>query len=105
MNKRLANTIINNYNYTDLLRTAIDIALKQTYLQIKVILVDDGGSKRNNFICINKVANNLFPIGLGTYLRGGVEVKSYKFVNSYLSSFIAEKIDINMKAFYRHIKL
>lgn len=45
MNERpLASIVVNNYNYGDFLRQAIDSALAQTYPNTEVIVVDDGST-------------------------------------------------------------
>ena len=62
---------------------------------------------RIKFPCINKFANNLFAIGIGTYWRtGSVESEYQKFVNSYLSSLLLrERFEIYFRAFYNCLKL
>ena len=44
INKPLVSIIINNYNYANFIRDAIDSALAQTYLNTEIIVVDDGST-------------------------------------------------------------
>lgn len=61
---------------------------------------------RNKFPFINRFANNIFAIGLGTYWRtGGIESEYQKVVNSYLSSLLLpEKLEIKMRALYHYVR-
>jgi glycosyltransferase involved in cell wall biosynthesis len=40
----LVSIVVNNYNYAQFLRRAIESALDQTYTNIEVIVVDDGST-------------------------------------------------------------
>jgi glycosyltransferase involved in cell wall biosynthesis len=57
----LVTILINNYNYERFLKTAIDSALKQTYDNIEVIVVDDGSTDNSRDI-INSYGNNIIPL-------------------------------------------
>lgn len=50
MNKPLVSILINNYNYGQFLSDAIDSALNQEYLNVEVIVVDDGSSDNSRDI-------------------------------------------------------
>lgn len=49
-NGRLVSIVINNYNYAEYLRAAIDSALNQTYSNCEVIVVDDGSTDDSRLI-------------------------------------------------------
>lgn len=57
----LVSIIINNYNYDNFLQVAIDSALEQTYLNIEVVVVDDGSTDRSPEI-IRSYENRIVPI-------------------------------------------
>ena len=48
--KPLVSVLINNFNYCKYLSQAIDSALSQTYVQIEIIIVDDGSTDRSREI-------------------------------------------------------
>jgi len=60
MNPRVS-IIINNYNYDRFLDEAIASALSQTYLQTKVIVVDDGSTDRSREI-IASYGDRIIPV-------------------------------------------
>ncbi|GAB4524344.1 MAG: hypothetical protein Tsb0014_02720 [Pleurocapsa sp.] len=57
----LATILINNYNYAPFLKTSIDSALKQTYDNIEIIVVDDGSTDNSRKI-IDSYGNQIIPI-------------------------------------------
>jgi len=57
----LVSIIINNYNYDRFLDEAIASALSQTYLQTKVIVVDDGSTDRSREI-IASYGDRIIPV-------------------------------------------
>lgn len=57
----LVSIIINNYNYAQYLGIAIESALEQTYLNIEVVVVDDGSSDNSKEI-IQKYGDKIVPI-------------------------------------------
>ena len=57
----LVSIIINNYNYGQFLRDAIDSALNQTYSQVEVIVVDDG-STDNSLEIIESYGRLIIPV-------------------------------------------
>src|SRR5215831_7401321 len=48
-----ASILINNYNYAHYLRQAIDSALRQDYLNIEVVVVDDGSTDNSREIILS----------------------------------------------------
>src|SRR5215831_18420961 len=44
MTAQLVSILINNYNYAQFLREAIESALSQTYSHVEIIVVDDGST-------------------------------------------------------------
>lgn len=70
--------IVNNYNYGQFLRQAIDSALNQTYPDTEVIVVDDGGGDRSPEI-VTTYGNRIIPVrkqngGLASALNAGLKV-------------------------------
>lgn len=61
MDQPLVSIIINNYNYAKFLGQAIDSALGQTYLNIEVIVVDDG-STDNSVQLIASYGTQIIPV-------------------------------------------
>jgi glycosyltransferase involved in cell wall biosynthesis len=61
MTKPLVSILINNYNYARFLSAAIDSALRQQYLPIEVIVVDDGSSDSSREI-ISNYGERVIPI-------------------------------------------
>ena len=57
----LVSIIINNYNYGRFLRDAINSAIRQTYSNIEVIVVDDG-SNDNSYQIITQYFDTVIPI-------------------------------------------
>jgi glycosyltransferase involved in cell wall biosynthesis len=57
----LVTVLINNYNYGRFLRQAIDSALNQTYLNIEVVVVDDGSNDDSRDI-LSSYGNKIVPI-------------------------------------------
>lgn len=53
--------IINNYNYAQFLPEAIESSLNQTYLQVEVIVVDDGSTDHSALI-IQQYGDRVLPI-------------------------------------------
>src|SRR5579872_6996796 len=53
--------LINNYNYGRFLREAIDSALKQTYKNIEVVVVDDGSTDESREI-IRGYGDRVVPV-------------------------------------------
>jgi glycosyltransferase involved in cell wall biosynthesis len=50
MNRLLVTVLINNYNYQEYLRQAIDSAIAQDYQPIEIIVVDDGSTDNSRLI-------------------------------------------------------
>ena len=59
--EKAVSIIINNYNYESFLAEAIDSALSQSYLNIEVIVVDDGSTDRSREI-IRSYGDRIIPI-------------------------------------------
>ncbi|NEQ67311.1 MAG: glycosyltransferase, partial [Symploca sp. SIO2D2] len=60
-NNPLVSILINNYNYGRFLSEAIDSALKQSYSNIEVIVVDDGSTDNSQEI-IKSYGEKIVPI-------------------------------------------
>jgi glycosyltransferase involved in cell wall biosynthesis len=78
MDKQLVSIIINNYNYSRFIREAIDSALKQTYPNTEVIVVDDG-STDDSWEIINSYGTQIIPLlkkngGQASALNAGFKV-------------------------------
>jgi glycosyltransferase involved in cell wall biosynthesis len=76
----LVSIVINNYNYESFLQVAIDSALKQTYLNIEVIVVDDGSTDHSREI-IASYGDRIVPVtkengGQASSLNAGVQASS-----------------------------
>ncbi|MEA5624983.1 glycosyltransferase family A protein [Nostoc sp. UHCC 0251] len=76
----LVSIIINNYNYESFLQIAINSALKQTYSNIEVVVVDDGSTDRSREI-IESYGDHIIPVlknngGQASSLNTGVQVSS-----------------------------
>lgn len=61
ISKPLVSILINNYNYGRFLGEAIDSALKQTYSNIEVIVVDDGSTDNSRDV-ISTYGDRIIPI-------------------------------------------
>lgn len=59
-NQPIVSVIINNYNYKEFLKKAIDSALSQTYKNIEVIVVDDGSTDGSQDL-ITTYGNRIIP--------------------------------------------
>ena len=57
----LVSIIINNYNYEEFLKEAIDSAIAQTYTPTEIIVVDDGSTDNSREIIAN-YADKIIPI-------------------------------------------
>lgn len=57
----LVSILINNYNYGRFLPNAIDSALKQTYPNIEVVVVDDGSTDNSREV-INSYIDQIIPV-------------------------------------------
>lgn len=100
-NDVLVTIIINNYNYADFIKDAIDSSLKQTYSNIEVIVVDDG-SKDFSRKYINKYGDKIIPIfkkngGQASAFNEGFKVAKGELVlfldsDDYLLTNAVEKI-------------
>ena len=59
--KTLVSILINNYNYGQFLKEAIDSALNQSYLFTEVVVVDDGSTDNSREI-ITSYGNKIIPV-------------------------------------------
>ncbi len=81
----LASIVVNNKDYADFLRAAIDSALAQTYSLVEVVVVDDGSSDQSQAI-IESYGARVVPIlnpesrGQPTALNLGVAASHGEFV-------------------------
>lgn len=76
----LVSIIINNYNYESFLQIAINSALKQTYPNIEVVVVDDG-STDHSWEIIESYGDRIIPVakengGQASSLNAGVQASS-----------------------------
>jgi glycosyltransferase involved in cell wall biosynthesis len=98
MDTPLVSIIINNYNYGEFLNAAIDSALKQTYLQTEVIVVDDGSTDNSHEI-IKSYGKQIIPVlkpngGQASAFNAGFEVSQGDII-CFLDSddiFLSEKV-------------
>jgi len=79
-NYPLVSIIINNYNYESFLRVAIDSALKQTYSNIEVVIVDDGSTDGSQEV-IESYGDRIVSVlkkngGQASSLNAGVQASS-----------------------------
>jgi glycosyltransferase involved in cell wall biosynthesis len=84
MDKPLVSIIINNYNYEKYIKEAIDSALNQTYINIEIIVVDDG-SKDGSAKIIDSYDKQLKVIykqngGQGSCFNVGFEASSGEII-------------------------
>jgi len=61
MSQPLASIVIDNYNYAEFLREAIDSALAQTYAPLEVIVVDDGSTDGSHEV-ISAYGDRIIPV-------------------------------------------
>ena len=76
----LVSIIINNFNYAQFLKEALDSALSQTYPHIEVIVVDDGSTDNSHGI-ITSYGDKIIPIikengGQASAINGGYKASS-----------------------------
>jgi glycosyltransferase involved in cell wall biosynthesis len=101
----LVSIIIGNYNYDRFVGKAIDSALKQTYENVEVIVVDDGSQDKSREV-ITQYVNQIIPI----FKENGGQPSNYNagFAQSkgeiicFLDSddiFVPEKIEKVVKIF------
>jgi glycosyltransferase involved in cell wall biosynthesis len=93
--------IINNYNYSQFLREAIDSALSQTYPNTEVIVVDDGSTDNSQEI-ITSYGTQIVPLlknngGQASALNAGFEVSRGEIVifldaDDYLFPYAVERV-------------
>jgi glycosyltransferase involved in cell wall biosynthesis len=60
-NRTLVSIVIDNFNYADFLREAIDSALGQTYSGVEIVVVDDGSTDSSREI-IATYGNRIVPV-------------------------------------------
>ena len=109
MNKpQLASIIINNYNYGQFLRQAIDSALNQSYPNVEVIVVDDGSTDESPDI-IQSYGDRIIPVlkengGQASAFNAGFS-KSQGTVIFFLDAddrFAPEKVETIIQIFETH---
>jgi glycosyltransferase involved in cell wall biosynthesis len=101
VDKLLLSIIVNNYNYSQFLHEAIDSALNQTYLNIEVIVVDDGSTDNSREI-IASYENRIIPVlkengGQASAFNAGFAVSRGEIVifldaDDYLFPHTAEQV-------------
>jgi glycosyltransferase involved in cell wall biosynthesis len=100
----LVSIVINNYNYDRFLKEAIDSALKQTYQNIEVIVVDDGSTDNSPEI-IASYGDRIVPIikengGQCSCFNAGFEASRGEVIcfldadDIYLPDKVAEVVEI-----------
>ncbi|MGI8933619.1 glycosyltransferase family 2 protein [Leptolyngbya sp. BC1307] len=104
----LVSILINNYNYAPFLTQAVDSALRQTYENIEVIVVDDG-STDNSWQVIKSYGDRIVPIakkngGQASAFNAGFE-KSQGDIVCFLDSddvFLPDKLQKLVDIFDRY---
>lgn len=105
MNQPLVSILINNYNYGSYLKSSIDSALRQTYLNTEIIVVDDGSTDGSQEI-IRSYGDQIKPVfksngGHASALNAGF-VESCGEIICFLDSddmFLPFKVQEIVKAF------
>ncbi|HEY9813254.1 MAG TPA: glycosyltransferase, partial [Candidatus Sericytochromatia bacterium] len=104
----LVSILINNYNYGRFLCEAIDSALKQTYSNIELIVVDDGSSDNSHDI-IKSYGDKVIPIlkengGQASAFNAGFAASQGEII-CFLDSddiFLPEKVAEVAQVFDKH---
>lgn len=84
MNDELFSIIINNYNYGQFLREAIESALSQTYPNLEVVVVDDGSTDQSRST-IEGYGNRIIPVlkangGQGSAINAGFAASRGEYI-------------------------
>jgi glycosyltransferase involved in cell wall biosynthesis len=103
----LVSILINNYNYATFLPEAIESAIRQTYVPIEIIVVDDGSTDGSRDV-IEGVRNSVIPVfknngGQASAFNAGIE-RSRGDIVCFLDAddvFLPEKVADVVEVFER----
>ncbi len=102
MPQPLVSIVINNYNYGDFIKAAIDSALAQTYKNVEVIVVDDGSTDQSRAVIssFGERINSIFQdnAGQGAAINTGFKASRGEIIclldsdDTWLSSKVAQVV-------------
>jgi glycosyltransferase involved in cell wall biosynthesis len=104
----LCSILINNYNYAQFLGAAIESALRQSYGQVEIVVVDDGSTDDSRAV-ISRYGGRIVPVlkpngGQASAFNAGFTASSGSIV-LFLDAddtFLPHKVDVVVDLFRRH---